>query len=608
MLEDLLQDTDDKDDLNHKQSCIGDGECDTAPDYLDVQQAGDELVHSGGDVGADAADDGFEVSGSVVAARHGSAVSCCCGDNRGFNSRDTQRDDMSGVMVATGGRFPCLHIGLTGLRASRRYFLALDFVEVGGASENGLSPYNYTEPYYAPRPNNLPGKQWMSGVLYFSLNSIANGRLQEGGTTLEVGGEYEPTLRLLELRDDQWPSGSSAMRFPLRGTAFLVVSLSSEVRTSRTALANEFLLVRRSEMTRSPCASQRQQQQPHEQHQPQDSFRKSPPSRGVFLEQSAASPTTLQQPDWRRLLELRAGSRQAATAAASRSLLAGSGESRSHGLQALPTAQELLSTSSGAVYSKPVVHDHFSGGVWKSLPAQPSAQLPHQHCHQHGHQHPVGAGAWHSSTARHNPLAPGAHMEMGAAPLQGMQHGREAFSSLLHQRQQRSISPQQPRSVPSNFANGARSGAGFQPAADHRPVLPPFGPTAAAAHALQECWTRSAPRTAATAAMMRLNYDLLPASYLQWLALAKNSMARPSTTAASAWTAALDHDQQPQHQPKQDLGVQTACFTTPPGEEEPEQDSGDTVRSSSASPVAPFSAPRPAMYYSSSPASTLSPP
>ncbi|KAL1416470.1 hypothetical protein MTO96_000749 [Rhipicephalus appendiculatus] len=277
MLEELMQDTDvvmEPKRHNVKQSLAGGGNgvlsVVSPASSLDegLGSPNDDVVANGSakagssgsfDDAGSSTDEASEVSG-VVVTRRGSPVSCCCGDNRGFNVRDNQRDDMTGIVVANGGRFPCLHIGLTGLRHNRRYFLALDFVEVSGC--DGTLPYCYTEPYYTPRPNNLPGLQWMGNVLYFNLNSIANGGLQDSGTTLKVGGEYEPTLRLMELRDDQWPSGSSAIRFPLRNTAFLVVSLSSEVRTNRTALASEFLLVRKSEMSSHHQPTPQQQQPP----------------------------------------------------------------------------------------------------------------------------------------------------------------------------------------------------------------------------------------------------------------------------------------------------------------------------------------------------------
>ncbi|KAG0409807.1 hypothetical protein HPB47_013065, partial [Ixodes persulcatus] len=116
--------------------------------------------------------------------------------------------------------------GVSGLGQNRRYLLALDFCQI--ASEVDLRFLEFTEPYYMPRPNHLKGRQWMGSALYFNLTSIANGGLQESAMTLRVDCEYEPTLRLLELRDDHLPSGSSAIRFTLKGSEFLVVSLTSE--------------------------------------------------------------------------------------------------------------------------------------------------------------------------------------------------------------------------------------------------------------------------------------------------------------------------------------------------------------------------------------------
>ncbi|XP_065296364.1 uncharacterized protein [Dermacentor albipictus] len=620
MLEELMQDTEvvvtDLKRHGIKQSCGGGSVLSVVPSAAPLDgclspQEDEQVVTNGGKCGSSGSvDDGGssstdEASDVIAVARRGSPVSCCCGDNRGFNVRDNQRDDMTGIMVANGGRFPCLHIGLTGLRHNRRYFLALDFVEVGGGGGDGVPLYCYTEPYFTPRPNNLSGMQWMGSVLYFNLNSIANGGLQESGTTLKVGGEYEPTLRLLELRDDQWPSGNSAVRFPLRGTAFLVVSLSSEVRMNRTALASEFLLVRKSEMSRGRFPAQQQPQPP--QPQQQECCRTSPPTRS-YLEPTPMTPTTPQS-DWRRLLELRVGSHQAAAAAAAASRLMRTGPAH-HGLQALPAASDPLSVAGGnapsslrPVYAsaKTVVHDHFSGGVWKSLPPQP--QPSHQPAQPPPQQQPVGS--WHSSARQpHSCLAPGAHLELGAL----LHQNRETLSSLVHHSGGGVIS--QPRPPLSDFAGGRANGGLL--AAEPRPSLPPFGgassaaAVAVAAHALQECWTRgSAPSAATPQQLFRLNYDLLPSNCLHWLALARNSVVRPQAVASSA----LDHVQQlqqqhhQQQQAKQDMGVQTATTTTTtttassnfpnvaaPCQDEAELDVADPSAAPSAAPPAAVTA------------------
>ncbi|KAH9373319.1 hypothetical protein HPB48_018372 [Haemaphysalis longicornis] len=199
MFEDLIQDREvvkDLTRLSRKQSC-GIGSSGGGVSTADLSALPDDLEHLqneqlcfGGKVSGDdqgtRTGDGAEAA-DAVGARRGSPVTCCCGDNRGFNVRDTQRDDMTGIVVANGGRFPCLHIGVTGLRPNHRYFLALDFVDVGGIVDafslpdlTGIPTYmRAPRPYYAPRPNNLQGYQWTSGVLYFNLNSIANGGLQE---------------------------------------------------------------------------------------------------------------------------------------------------------------------------------------------------------------------------------------------------------------------------------------------------------------------------------------------------------------------------------------------------------------------------------------------
>ncbi|XP_077520402.1 uncharacterized protein LOC144130344 [Amblyomma americanum] len=264
--------------------------------------------------------DESEVTGAA-AGRHKIPRSCWCGDGPGFNIRHTRTDDLTGVVVISGGRFPCLHIGLVGLRPHVRYLVALDFVEVNSVDE--ASSYEFTEPYSMPRPNNQSGMQWMYDVLCFNLNSIANRGLRESGAALKVGSEYEPTLRLLELRDDQKPSGGPALRFPLQGTAFLVVSLDSEVRTNRTALASEILLVRTSEMSRSErgrfdgtsateirCSSQQAPQEPHAEQQSCPQQRCFTDSSAEYSSSSAEAMSATLQSDRRRLLEQRVDTTQ----------------------------------------------------------------------------------------------------------------------------------------------------------------------------------------------------------------------------------------------------------------------------------------------------------
>ncbi|KAL3242639.1 hypothetical protein MRX96_002416 [Rhipicephalus microplus] len=57
--------------------------------------------------------------------------------------------------------------------------------------------------------------------------------------------------------------------------------------------------------------------------------------------------------------------------------------------------------------AKSVMHDHFTGGVWKSLSPQPQ---PSHHQPTPQPQPPVGS--WHSTSRQpHSCLAPGAHLE-----------------------------------------------------------------------------------------------------------------------------------------------------------------------------------------------------
>ncbi|XP_077520401.1 uncharacterized protein LOC144130343 isoform X2 [Amblyomma americanum] len=223
-----------------------------------------------------------------------------------------------------------------------------------------------------PRPNNQSGMQWMDGVLCFNLNSIANGGLRESGAALKVGSEYEPTLRLLELSDDPKPSGGPAMRFPLRGTAFLVVSLNSEVRTNSTASASEILLVRRSEMsrpergrfdgasaTRTRCSTQEAPQQPHAEQQGCPQQRCFTGSGAAYRSSSAEAMSASLLSDRRRLLEQRVGITRASS---------------------LPVQQRGVFQQQ----SRTVLFD-FHSGCWNGSPS-PAADISHAHprfCPQH---------------------------------------------------------------------------------------------------------------------------------------------------------------------------------------------------------------------------------
>ncbi|XP_064480230.1 uncharacterized protein LOC135393848 isoform X2 [Ornithodoros turicata] len=179
---------------------------------------------------------------------------CCCGvkDRVDFENGDCVRDDLTGVCVYTGGRFPCLHIRLTNLESHRTYFVALDFTLLGNTSPGEQALLDYTEPYFVPRPNHLAGWHWNGNALYFNLNSIANGGLQESYATLKMACEYEPTLRVIPWSSDVCIDPLPLMRFRLKHTAFLVVSLHCEARENKNNLVREFLLVRTSEMTRGP--------------------------------------------------------------------------------------------------------------------------------------------------------------------------------------------------------------------------------------------------------------------------------------------------------------------------------------------------------------------
>ncbi|KAM7293457.1 uncharacterized protein ISCGN_026587 [Ixodes scapularis] len=156
---------------------------------------------------------------------------------------DILQEDGSQISVATGGKFPCLHIAISGLLEDRRYLLALDFCEM--FTDRDQRFLTFTEPYYMPRPNHLEGRDWMKRVLYFNLTSIVNGGLQESGMTLTSNCEYLPTLRIMGSGHGAALSSSPVVRFALKKSELLAVSLKSAVPNSMRASARQFLLVRR---------------------------------------------------------------------------------------------------------------------------------------------------------------------------------------------------------------------------------------------------------------------------------------------------------------------------------------------------------------------------
>ncbi|XP_042142260.1 uncharacterized protein LOC121833200 [Ixodes scapularis] len=173
---------------------------------------------------------------------------CSCGDPRDCSLTDILQEDGSQISVATGGKFPCLHIAISGLLEDRRYLLALDFCEM--FTDRDQRFLTFTEPYYMPRPNHLEGRDWMKRVLYFNLTSIVNGGLQESGMTLTSNCEYLPTLRIMGSGHGAALSSSPVVRFALKKSELLAVSLKSAVPNSMRASARQFLLVRRYVMKR----------------------------------------------------------------------------------------------------------------------------------------------------------------------------------------------------------------------------------------------------------------------------------------------------------------------------------------------------------------------
>ncbi|KAK8786742.1 hypothetical protein V5799_023482, partial [Amblyomma americanum] len=95
-----------------------------------------------GDDVKDGATDGASEPGGAVQARRKSAQTCCCGDKSGFRAPNINKDDVTGIVVAIGGRFPCLHIGLYGLSDIVRYFVALDFEQISSGANGEVDVHS----------------------------------------------------------------------------------------------------------------------------------------------------------------------------------------------------------------------------------------------------------------------------------------------------------------------------------------------------------------------------------------------------------------------------------------------------------------------------------
>ncbi|KAG0419589.1 hypothetical protein HPB47_004007 [Ixodes persulcatus] len=459
-LEELLQDDDIEAfrrlSLGSESEAVGLGQKDYSPESVVV-------------LDDEASDDGTQGVDTDAAKLRGSPQRCCCGDRRGFNMRDALQDETSGIVVATGGRFPCLHIGVSGLRQDRRYLLALDFCHI--TCDVDLRFLELTEPYYMPRPNHLEGRQWMNQVLHFNLTSIANGGLQESDMTLKMNCEYEPTLRILEQRDDDLLSGTSAIRFALKGSEFLVVSLTSEVRYNKDPLAREFLLVRKSEMTRGKFSPE---------------CYPSPPSRNLldqFSRVAAGTPVSQQYEKHRRSAHTDYRIQSPSTKVV-----------RTGSSDAIPIR---VSEAQLPAFGKPP-QDVFSGGSWKSMPpVPPTMQQPPQQTPQQRIQPPI-------------PL----HLlqPRGAPRPSGMSTSSQLELNALFQRLQNTAArPIMDSCVPSYSVATQNE--------TRQPVAPfPSQPQ-------DVDWSK---RGSAALPTQRVNFDTVPSNYLRWVALARSNLARPA--------------------------------------------------------------------------------
>ncbi|KAG0426086.1 hypothetical protein HPB47_026796, partial [Ixodes persulcatus] len=143
---------------------------------------------------------------------------------------------------------PCLHVRLKGLQSGRKYFFSLDLSVVRG--KNSFEGLACPEPYSVPWPNHLKGWQWMKDELHFNLNAPITEHLRNRCGGVKADQEYEPTLRIIGLEDDLWPSIECPVEFKLNEAAFLACLLNGVEGDATSSLAvQKYLLVKKSTLT-----------------------------------------------------------------------------------------------------------------------------------------------------------------------------------------------------------------------------------------------------------------------------------------------------------------------------------------------------------------------
>ncbi|XP_042150346.1 uncharacterized protein LOC8037238 [Ixodes scapularis] len=87
----------------------------------------------------------------------------------------------------------------------------------------------------------------MKDELHFNLNAPITEHLRNRCGGVKADQEYEPTLRIIELEDDLWPSIECPVEFKLNEAAFLACLLNGVEADATSSLAvQKYLLVKKS--------------------------------------------------------------------------------------------------------------------------------------------------------------------------------------------------------------------------------------------------------------------------------------------------------------------------------------------------------------------------
>ncbi|CAN8002468.1 unnamed protein product, partial [Ixodes hexagonus] len=173
------------------------------------------------------------------------ASQSCSSEEPGLGLETPSSVSRNEIFVEYGGRFPCLRVRVRGLQPRRKYFVALDLPVV--RDKRSLEHLACAEPYCVPTPNHLEGWQWMESELSFNLNAAFTEHLRKRCGFVKGNEEYEPTLRVLELQDDLWPSVEFSVNLGLNEATFRAFLLGGvEGGESPCVTEQKYLLVKKS--------------------------------------------------------------------------------------------------------------------------------------------------------------------------------------------------------------------------------------------------------------------------------------------------------------------------------------------------------------------------